>query len=210
MHKKSGLLLSLLAVAWLLAGCARSGPVAYYQLTAIPLEHQAVTARPPTDTVIGLGPLTLPEYLDRSQIVSRRAPNRLELADLHRWAGPLGDNIARVLQENLARALGNERVLLYPWGPALGVDRQITVEILHCETGDDEVLFEASWTLQDRDGKILILQRRSSQRIKVTPPAEYDQQVAALSEALARFSGEMATGLGGMAAEPGGKFGDKP
>lgn len=209
MNEKSGQLLILLTAAWLLAGCARSAPVAYYQLTAFPLARQAAALQP-TTAVIGLGPLTLPEYLDRPQIVSRRATNRLQLADRHRWAEPLGDNIARVLRENLAGALGNERVVLYPWSPALGVDRQITVEILHCEAGDDDVQFEARWTMQDREGRFLLLQRRSSQRINVTQPTDYDRQVAALSEALARFSAEIAAAIREMPAEHRGSVGGNP
>jgi hypothetical protein len=183
--------------------------VAYYQLTAVTLERQAA-APPPTVAVIGIGPLTLPEYLDRPQIVSRRATNRLQLADRHRWAEPLGDNIVRVLQENLAGALGNERVILYPWSPALAVDRQITVEILHCEAGDGDVQFEARWTMQDREGQYLLLQRRSSQRINVAQPTDPERQVAALSEALARFSAEIAAAIRAMPPEQRGNVGANP
>lgn len=207
MKEKPGRLLILLATAWLLAGCARTAPVAYYQLTALPGERPAAAS--PIEEVIGLGPLTLPEYLDRPQIVSRRSANQLQLADRQRWAEPLGDNIARVLQENLAVALGSERVVLYPWSPAPGIDRQITVEILHCEAGDDDVQFEARWMIQDREGRLLLPQRRSSQRINVAgTAADYERQVAALSEALARFSTEIAAALREIPAEP--NHGDKP
>jgi hypothetical protein len=209
MNKKSGQLLILLAAADLLAGCARSAPVDFYQLTAAPIERPDA-ALPATAAVIGIGPLTLPEFLDRPQIVSRQATNRLRLADRQRWAEPLGDNIARVIQEDLVGALGSERVLLYPWSPALGVDRQITVEVLHCEAGDGDVLFEARWTMQDREGKVLLRPRRSSQRLKVTQPPDYDRMVAALSEALARFSAEIAVAVREMAAEQRGKVGANP
>lgn len=184
----------LFAAVLLLAGCARSVPVIYYQLTAVGSERQAAVAPQRAEALIGIGPISLPEYLDRPQIVSRLSANRLQLADHHRWAGPLGDNIARVVQKNLARALGSEGVVLYPWGLSLPVDQQISIEILRCEADEGgKVQFEALWTMIDREGKVLLPQRRSSQRIRVAPPADYDRKVAALSEALAGFAEEIAT-----------------
>lgn len=195
MHDNSRRGLLLLAVALLLTGCARTATTAYYQLTAVPLERLEAVVPQPTSAVIGIGPITLPEYLDRPQIVSRQSTHRLQISDRHRWAEPLGDNIARVLQENLARTNGSERVILHPWSPSLSVDLQIPIEILFFEADDGDVRFAALWTLQDRAGKVLLSQRRSSHRIEVAKPSDYDRQAAALSEALARFSAEIATAL---------------
>lgn len=205
MRKNSQRMIILLTAVWLSAGCARTEPITYYQLTPLHLEqHLAAQA---SEGVLGIGPITLPEYLDRPQIVSRLGANRLELADRHRWAEPLGDNIAAVLQTNLARELGSDRPLLYPWPPGLSVDRQITVEVIHCEGGDDEVRFEACWTIRDREGKVLLPQQHTRQRIKVAQPSDYERQVTALSEALARFSEEIAATLREKAAESGGDGG---
>lgn len=188
--------LLLLAIALLLTGCARTATTAYYQLTAAPPERQEAVAPRPTAAVIGIGPITLPEYLDRPQIVSRQATNRLQISDRHRWAEPLADNIAQVLQENLARTLGSENVILYPWSPSLSVDLHIPIEILHCEADDGDVWFVARWSVQSRESKVLLSQQRSSHRLNVAPPSDYDRRAAALSEALARFSAEIAAAVG--------------
>ena len=52
--------------------------------------------------VIGVGPITVPKYLDRPQIVTRSGRNQLALGEFDRWAEPLQDNVLRVLAENLA------------------------------------------------------------------------------------------------------------
>src|SRR5262245_19194049 len=38
---------------------------------------------------IGVGPVIMPGYLDRTQIVTRSGPDRVKLASFHRWAEPL-------------------------------------------------------------------------------------------------------------------------
>ena len=50
---------------------------------------------------IGIGPIRFPAYLDREQIVTRTAQNRLDISENDRWAEPLEENFTRVLSQNL-------------------------------------------------------------------------------------------------------------
>lgn len=202
-RRRLGATLLLAAAALLLLGaCARTTPIVYYQLTALAGGRTPATVLQPAAAVIGIGPIQLPEYLNRPQIVTRQGANRLHLADSRRWAEPLADNIARVLRENLARALGDERVLLYPWGKG-AVDHQVAIEIVSFEAGDDgTVQLKATWSLKDRDGKVL-LARRSTQQLTLKQPADYDRQVGALSEVLAGFSEEIAAMVEAKTLPPG-------
>ena len=200
--KRNAAIFRLLSVALLLAGCARSAPVSYYLLTAGHAIPPAAAATPTAPPLLGLGPVTLPAYLDRPQIVESLGPNRLSFADRHRWAEPLADNIAEVLRENLAATLGSDRVVLYPWNPTLAVAEQVTIEILHFETApDNSTQFEARWSILDGEGKLLMSPRISSRHLAVAAPGGYAQQAAALSEALAQFSAEIIAALREVPAE---------
>ena len=86
-------ILTLVALLALAAGCARTPPAQYYLLQA-PAATTVGTASGPR---IGLGPVRLPEYLDRPQIVSWASATRLELSNSHRWAEPLQQSVARAL-----------------------------------------------------------------------------------------------------------------
>src|SRR5271155_2651372 len=55
---------------------------------------------------IGIGPIKLPEYLDRDEVVTRVGPNRLELSDQNRWAEPLDNNFKQVMAQDLTQLLG--------------------------------------------------------------------------------------------------------
>ena len=182
----------VVVIALLLAGCARTQPTSWYQL--------AVAAGGQTDagTVatahlsIGLGPIILPEILNRQQIVTRSGSSRVELADRHRWAEPLQDNIARVMRENLAALLGTEQIIAYPWSRGTGIDYQIKIEIVRFEgRGLEQAQLEALWSILDREGKIVMPQRRSRQTVEAAT-ADHDGLVQTLSEALALFCREVA------------------
>jgi uncharacterized lipoprotein YmbA len=57
----------------------------------------------------------LPTYLERTQIVTRSGDYTLAVNDFDRWAGPLDEEIQRVLAVSLAEALPDTEVLSYPW-----------------------------------------------------------------------------------------------
>lgn len=92
-------------------------PVVYYTLDPLPL--QAAPSPPVADGAplrIGVGPVNLPTYLERAQIVTRSGDHTLAVNDFHRWAGPLDEEILRVLVVSVGEALPGAEVLPYPWG----------------------------------------------------------------------------------------------
>ncbi len=188
----AGSLLAFMAGVMLLTGCARTAPVSYYQLSALEATGKILSPDEAAKMVIGIGPVRLAEYLDRPQIVTRQSANRLQLADSHRWAEPLGENIPRVVGENLSVLLGTERILLYPWPSSRTADYQLLVEVLHFENESDGVArLVALWSVKGKDGGIVLPERRSSYLV---PASSRDQEgrVGALNEALGRFCREIA------------------
>lgn len=188
------LALVLTAVAWL-AGCARTPPVSYYQLSP---RHDAVDTPVPVSAgqgfVVGIGPVQLPEYLERIQIVRRTSANHLEIMGDRRWAEPLATALPRVLGEDLALLLGNARILRYPWARFQPVDCQVLVEILQFEGGPEKAaVLTARWSVLDGTGTLLLAEHRSGIQVDAAPGTE--GLVAALSEALWRLAGEIADRL---------------
>ena len=64
---------------------------------------------------LGVGPIRMPLYLDRSDIVTRGSSNQVEIADFAQWAGPLQENFSRVLAENLSVLLATDKVGIFPF-----------------------------------------------------------------------------------------------
>src|SRR5262245_11239469 len=190
-------LLVLCSVALLgLSGCLGSTPPTQFYL--MPPLTSGDTVSPASagqrDLTLGVGPVTVPPYLDRPQIVTRTSRAKLTLADFDQWAAPLADTIARVLSEDLALLLPTERVVLYPWPRNIDPDYQVSVEVLQVERGPgSQVVLAARWSLLDRDGKELALRPA---RLNLTAGGtDYEATVTAMGRALEVLAQDMATTL---------------
>lgn len=183
----------LLAVALLLSACARTPPVDYYHLAAVDPGGPKLETQTLGEAVVGIGPVRVPDYLDRPQIVNRQGVNLLQLTEGNRWAEPLTESIPRTLRENLAAALATERFVYFPWNQT--VDYQIPVEIVHFEGEGYRVAHLAViWSIEDVQGTPILPPRRSEYQVTVET-ADNQGLVQALSRALALFSREIAEHL---------------
>ena len=189
-----------------LSGCARSPSTKFYVLDSLSsseLEPQFAPSR--RGFTIGVGPVKLPQYLDRPQIVTRLSRNELQLAEFHQWAEPLGRNFSRVLAENLSLLSPTDRVVVFPWNHSTAVDFQVTVEILRFETrvGRESAL-TARWNIFKNDGNKLVMTDTSNFREIVTTQ-DYEVMVSAKSQVVAALSREVAMAITALTQKPRGR-----
>jgi hypothetical protein len=141
---------------------------------------------------LGLGPVTLPKYLDRPQIVTKAAAHEVELAEFHKWAEPLQENVADVLQENLSILLSTDRIVQYPWEPSNPVDYQLSLEVIQFDgTKSQDVGLKVRWMLAGENGAQVIHQK-TSQFSEILRGSDYEDMVEAMSRMLDTFSQEIA------------------
>jgi len=140
--------------------------------------------------IIGVGPVELPEHLERPQIVTRVSSNELYLSEFNRWAEPLEENFSNVLAENLSLLLSTDKVLVYPWIGNLEVKRQMRVNIRQFDgLPGGKVLLKVLWGLKDEDGKYMFSIKKSSFS---TPAGKgYPEMVEAMNRVLGDFSREI-------------------
>ncbi len=128
------------ALAVLLAGCGSTPHSNHYVLTA------TVTTTPAGQSPsLGIGPIEIPEYLNRNGLVYNRKGNQLQIANSERWAEPLEDGISRVLILNLAGLLNTENVRTFPWHPKRPPDYGVKVRVLSLNATDSEASLVAEW-----------------------------------------------------------------
>ncbi|MFZ5774605.1 MAG: PqiC family protein [Thermodesulfobacteriota bacterium] len=192
----------LLGLCLLLGGCVGHSPQArFYQLSAL-ADGPAVATGLPSGSTIAVGPVRLPDSLDRPQLVSRSGDNELRLAEYHRWAGSLRQEVTRVVGENLARLLPMARIEPYPWhhGNLVRYQVEVTVTRLDGVLGQEAAL-DCQWSVVSPQENRLLLTRTTSLR---EPVAETDHSalVAAQSRLLGRLSGEVAEAVGQIGKSP--------
>jgi uncharacterized protein len=172
-----------------------SAPTRFY--TLVPM------AGPPTEAIpisaergpaIGVGPVTLPGYLDRREIVTRRGRDEIELGEFDHWSEQLKDGATRVLGENLAILLRTDRVVLLSRRGSHPVQYQVAVDVARFEGAvGAAVTLEARWRILGGDGKELALRRSTVTEVVGAPG--YGALVAAMSRALGALSRDIATAI---------------
>ena len=207
-------LITLVAIALLLSGCGTTRPSRFYTLS--PLSEMESTAAVSAQTeygTIGVGPVNLPQYLDRPQIVTRISPNRFEFAEFDRWGGALKDDFTRTLAENLAHLIPAERVAMHPWRRTTALDYQIPVDVIRFdgEKGKD-IILNVEWQILSNDGDTQLLSKRSTFKETVAGTS-YEGMVAAQSRAVAALAQEIADALmrvkGKLSRPPASAAGDR-
>ncbi len=175
----------------LLSGCtATSTPTHFYILNSItaPQPTSPTAKRSPT---LGIGPVSIPRYLDRPEIVSRQGPNTLKIDEFHQWAGPLKDNIQFTISENLSLLIPNNGIALYPWKKSDGVTLRISITIQRFEIDQSHAVLVANWTQGREDPLATLSNHRSEISIPVTAD-NYSAKIAAMNLALDTLSKEIA------------------
>lgn len=179
---------ALVAAALFLAGCAAE-PTSFYFLTP---EGPAPDG---SGRGIGVGPVAVAAYIDHPNLVVQEAGNRLALADNHRWAGDLEDNLASVLATNLGRELGTGNVRTYPWTDDDTLRYQISVDVRRLHgTVDGDAVLDAAWRVYSLPDRRMIHAKSWSG----TEPLErdgYDALAAAESRLLTRLAAQIAADL---------------
>src|SRR5215468_100727 len=120
---------SLTVAMTVLTGCSfgRQPPTRLYVLTALPATEAAPAGAATHGLAVVVGPVDLPQYADRPQVVTGNTSNELHPAALAQWAEPLADNFVRVLAENLSLLLDTDRVAVFPWRGPLPMGYQVMV-----------------------------------------------------------------------------------
>jgi len=144
---------------------------------------------------IGVGPITLAEYIDRSNLVIAQSANQLAVAENHRWAGDLSASITRVTAANLGRRLHTGNVRTYPWRNDGELSYQITLDIRQLHGGaDGYAVIEAGWRAYALPERKLKASRTFVDREALGTDG-YPALVAAQSRLLSRLAADIATGL---------------
>jgi uncharacterized lipoprotein YmbA len=189
------------AAAVALSGCAlfrspSTPQTEFFVLSAIAQPAEIPSGRP---LAVGIGPVSLPAYLARPEMVRRVADNQLVFDEFTRWAEPLKSNFEHVLATDLDILMGFQQMTLYPWYDTTPLDYAVGVAVLRFErqSGDIAAL-SARWSIRNRAGAVLVSRESQFSR----PAGDPAQTAAALSAVTADLAGDIAAAMRGLDAHP--------
>jgi uncharacterized lipoprotein YmbA len=186
-----------------LAGCASAPKEYFYTLNGAPSVSEGKSGAAQTQYKLAVGPVKVPEMVDRPQFVIRQGDHRVALVEQHRWAQSLRSEIARTLAANLAQQLPQAQVSFHNDYAARNADCRVLMDIERFDAALGEaVTVQGLWTVRCTAPAAI-----KSGRSTVREPARgggFDELAAAYGRALSVMSVEIANAVSSLQT-PGGK-----
>jgi uncharacterized lipoprotein YmbA len=186
---RAGICLVFLA---LLAACGSAPKDQFYTLADS--KSGAKRSLPGLDYGVAVGPVYVPDVVDRPQFVLRTPGAEVRIAEHVRWAEPLKEGIARAVAGHLAQSLDNGRVAPRAYGAAGDADYRVILDVQRFDSALGEAAtLDVMWTVRrTRDAA------QHTGRVQVQEPTEgpgYEALVAAHVRAIAAVSRNIADAI---------------
>jgi uncharacterized lipoprotein YmbA len=181
-----------LTCACTLGGCGSAPVEHYYTLLGQPAAAGGDAAGATSRITVALASVTIPEMVDRHELVLRSGANSVTVMDTHRWAESLKSAIPRAIADDLSRDLNGALVSVQADNASRDAKYLLYVDVTRFDSvlGDAATL-DAFWSLRLANGDQL-----RSDRFSIRVPvhgAGFDELVAAHTDALAQLSDKIAT-----------------
>jgi uncharacterized lipoprotein YmbA len=199
LRKKIMLLIAIICLP-ALTGCVNIGkgtvdPTQFYLLSAPGWEDRQDQAGQENGLVIGVGPISIPGYLKRHQIVTRNTENEIQLANFQRWGEHLEDGIPRVIAQNISSQMPGDWVVVYPWRKDVRPDFRVSIEVYRFDAVFEEnAVLNVQWILLGQDRKDVLMKRQGEYTQPVTGES-YGDIVTAESKLLEDLSRDIVAAI---------------
>lgn len=183
------ILLAALGALSIPAACLRSTEVRYYTLASKAVAEPSLPRAP--QYLVHVAPASVPETLDRPELVLRVSATELAIDDRHLWAEPLRTGIARAVADRLARQLDGALVSASEQRATPG-DVEVTIDVQELDVGLAwGAAIDVAWTIRwVKDGRSR--SGRSAGRARSVGGGSHDAAVAACVVALDAVSDDIA------------------
>jgi uncharacterized lipoprotein YmbA len=196
MNKNAGLATLAMIAAALCAGCGSTPKDRFYTLAPAPGATAPLTAAAQPRISVAIGPVRVPDAVDRPQMVVREGPNRVEILEQQRWAGSLRSEIGRALVAGVGERLPDAQVSAADSQAARSAAYRVAIDVERFDAAlNDSVSVQALWTVRQDNGTQIAGGRYSVS--EPTGAGSYDAIAAAYSRTLAGMSGVIAQAIRG-------------
>ena len=195
------------------SGCLTSRQASFYTLHSIEKgSEERTTALAKEGPALLIGPIEIPEYLNRPQIITTPNKNVVNFAEFDHWAEPLKHNITRVIIENISLLLNTNKIFVFPKTSKLPIEYKVDIEIVKLDgkLGENSYL-NALWSITDGKTKKVITMDRTNikEPLNSTDYVSYVSAQSRLLEALCIEITDEITKLMKMNSGKGKSYKDK-
>lgn len=179
--------------SFLLLACGSSPPVRYFSLSTMDVAHQQDGD---DSVVLGFGPLRMPEYLNRSQIVTRGAGAEMQVHEFSRWTEPLDEAFHRIISADVDNLLEGVIVIAFPWESIIRteVHYRLLGDVIRFDADrSGGIVLEVQWGISEIESGPRVKAHRSRYEAQAARPDDPAAIAVAMNEALRLFSRDIAS-----------------
>lgn len=175
----------LFSLLLLLVGCSSKSN--FYRL-APNLHETPNKTRALSGKIVAVAEVSLPDYLDKPQLVMRLSDTEYALLETERWIGALDRNIQQNITEKLQKSLSSYTFLTEPWNEPISARYRLYVHIDRFETdAKGRGILSGRWAFVDIDNNRLINGRGFLYVSEDNVSEKHSMRVALLSRLLDRL-----------------------
>ncbi len=179
------------AISLMLCGCGTSAPVRYFNLE--PIDYGS-TSSAGERHIVGLGPLDLPGYLARPQIVTRGTNAEIIINDFRRWAEPVDESIHRIVAANVESLVDDVIVVSYPYHTMAQPEFRVYGDVVQFDADvSGEAVLVVQWGIAAADRTMVAPPQRARYVAQATDPSDTGAVVVALNAVIGDFSRDIAS-----------------
>lgn len=194
----SVMLIFCAAVLFILGGCLSVGDTPsprLYMLSAQDAGELSQRYQMPQGAIIMVGPVKIPDYQNRPQIVTQNKDKMLTVAQFDRWGEHLDTALMRVITEDLTVMLPGVTVGMFPYNFTIPVTYQVLVDVVKMESDlENGLSFSVSWSVINAKNNTMLLTKKAQFHQEIAQ-GNYSGLSRAMSEVCALFSVQVAEAL---------------
>jgi uncharacterized protein len=175
----------------LLGGCGSSPTASFYRLKPDATLTATASNSAAAQLYVVVSPVTIPELVDRPQIVVNLADDQVQPNEFQRWAEPLKSNIQRTIAADLSALLGSEHVSVFDVDTSGPPMWRVRVDVMRFDSvAGQAATVDALWTIWPPQKKTPIYGHTLAH--EPVQGQGYDALVAAHDRALGAVSRDIA------------------
>ena len=202
MKATARLIISFALASLLLTACGSSPPVRYFSLSPT---VAASASESETAVALGFGPIRLPDYLDRSQMVTRGSGQEIRVDEFSRWAEPLATSFHRIVSADVDHSVDGLVVVAFPWESAVRgvVDYRLLGDVTRFDADrSGRVILDVQWgVVEVESDERVVRPHRTRYESRAGSPDDPAAIASAMNDALADFSRDIARQMQAILAE---------
>jgi uncharacterized lipoprotein YmbA len=185
---KNQKLIALTLFAILIGACSigpNTKPSQYYVLEAnIEQSNNNLL----NDLALGVGPISIPGYINRPQIVTKTDTPELKIEEYSRWAEPIDRMFSRALAENIQKLTNSQQIHSHPWSNATEFKYRLSAKVIKFENDmKGDALLVVHWGIIDTNNPSASISKHTVYKVSATDK-EISGRVNALNETIAQFA----------------------